>query len=230
MTITAYPHDLPTPQSQPNQNYLTVAAMAAGMTAQLLSTAWTSTATQVEPNLYTFPKSLAPIVDLETLPENVTNFKLYEQDMHGLPWQQDEFVDESEVIYSPDPRQTVWSPALNGRNILTTIASRPLKSLGHIQPADLETDPIALHIRGEFDTALNYTSMEFNMLAYAEKRKVAGHRDAYIIDELILWNESLTSNQACDYYLSPNNPPKRITMKMKVDEKFMKPDFKPRPY
>lgn len=230
MTLVCNREFLPVPESLPNHNYFTIAALAAGMTAQLLTTAWTSATTQVEPNLYTFPKTLAPVVDIEDIPSNVTDLVLYDTDMHGVDWKQDTQIDDSEVIYSPDPRQTVWSPALNGRNILTTIASRPLKSLGKITPTNLKKDKIACHIRNEFDEALNYDEMEFNTWNYALKRKAAGHNDFHVLEDFLLWNEQLKTNPALDHYLGTLNPVKRITMKMKLDEKFFKPDFKPRPY
>jgi hypothetical protein len=188
----------------------------------------------------------------KTLPRHISNFKQRNVTINGIHWTQHKEIDDRllrNLYFSPDEGKldTVMCVAANGWNTNAALNARTLRDIGEVLIIDLEKNPIAVKVRElilnrllgaetSFEQPLN--EVVSSLVVYREGRRESGkgrlddqtieQYEQFLEGEIVLPEHEATEINEMIFYESGYE--KRISMRLKLSEKFFDPSDKPRLY
>ena len=193
--------------------------------------------------LYFYPRTICEVPEEEaTLPPTVLSVDYTQETINDRVWYEDEYLDwgnPASSIVTTEERQTCYSPANVGRNMLAALRQRILRVPCPYDPEKVKNSELLIRASSGLINKINEDfEPECKLAPWLQNRRLAGKGklDANTLRDIKAFKNnkldtSTYSYQDIQHYLGEEEyPTKKLDLLLKLGEKFPDPNFKPRTY
>lgn len=190
--------------------------------------------------MYAYPQTLQvkePKGDINSYPRNISNvqfFDVYDED--GIHWTEGPVSGDSSLlerpIYGTTEHQTVFTPAPTFYNMVVALTSRAFRDPG-TEPNIEGCEIIKTVVQMIISILQDLDIPDFSIPEWIEEREEKGKKcDRAVYEKYLTYLDGNPEavEEAFEQYTFYNSSPKECSLRMKLKEKFLDENIKPRLY